>query len=218
MKRLSSLPVSILFATLLIIPLTARGDNVALNKPTTLSGYFNYQYSPPSYDGASASSLVDSVYLDEGNYWAQNTVFWSPYFQGGQGEQYITIDLLGSYIITGLSVQADENDRYLLSYLDSSTSIWIPIWTVPSNYDDSSISTGGMSTRSETLGVPINTTMLRFEGVYSDGQVFSDNYFSVSEIQAYGPSTAVPEPTTMFLLGSGLIGLAGYGRKKFFKK
>ena len=31
-------------------------------------------------------------------------------------------------------------------------------------------------------------------------------------------SIPVPEPSTILLLVSGLLGLAGYGRKKFFKK
>jgi len=218
MRKLFCFMVTIILIVMFALPLAVMGDNVALTKPVTLYGNFNFQSIPPDYVPAPASSLVDGVYLEEGNYWAQNTVFWSPYIQGNQGEQYITIDLLTPYTITGFSVQADDNDRYLLSYWDSSSSGWLPIWLVPSSYDDPSVG-GGMRTRSETLGSSIVTSMLRFEGVYSEGQVFSDNWFAVSEIQAYGPSTSpVPEPATMLLLGSGLIGLAGYGRKKFFKK
>jgi len=50
-------------------------------------------------------------------------------------------------------------------------------------------------------------------GGKSNGQGGAEIGFNVSlEI------TPIPKPATMLLLGSGLIGLAGYGRKRFFKK
>jgi hypothetical protein len=60
------------------------------------------------------------------------------------------------------------------------------------------------------LIAPSSSTELKF------GFRHDPAWFTLDDVSVTG--AAVPEPATMLLLGSGLIGLAGYGRKKFFKK
>ncbi len=48
---------------------------------------------------------------------------------------------------------------------------------------------------------------------YNTRYIFRQNEFYA----AANPEQPIPEPTTMLLLGSGLVGLAGYARKRFRK-
>ncbi len=64
--------------------------------------------------------------------------------------------------------------------------------------------------------------LTQIDGVW---YAFTSNWIDQAGVYVAGPPpidgwsrTSVPEPATMLLIGSGLLGLAGYGRKKLFKK
>jgi len=58
-----------------------------------------------------------------------------------------------------------------------------------------------------------------FNGIWDNNDPRTSFWeFHLLNVEQASQGGQVPEPATMLLLGSGLIGLAGYGRKKFFKK
>ena len=176
--------------------------NVALGKPVTLlgefgkgSGYLDPNNLPPL---PPAAMVTDGIFQD--GYWT-NGVWWSDSFSGIGNK--VVVDLQGSFSLNHFSVMVDNNDMYLLEYLNPSD-IWVPLWAIPD------VCCFGLMERTITLFSPITATELRLSS-FPPSHAGMDDSYSVSEIQA----ALVPEPETyaMFLVGLVLMGLIVHRRK-----
>jgi hypothetical protein len=133
------------------------------------------------------------------------------------------ITLSGLYTISGLRVDADDNDAYSLKYLDSQGN-WDPLYTT-------SIASNGSGFRTRpdplnqtevvTLSTPITTTAVQISGGLSDDNFCINNIcgqggYGVAQVELFGSPavSAVPESSTwaMMLLGFAGLGLMAYRR------
>lgn len=178
-------------------------SNVALNGgvTTTGGGFDNWSSLWGSGSYAGPASVTDGVFVTQWQQWNIGTVFWNG-SGGGDSNNYIDIALNHQAVINSITLQADNNDDYLIQYRNGAGP-WANLLTIspPRNW--------GMSTASATLGAPVTADAFRILSVGGDG------YYSVSEFQAFGTVVAVPEPETyaMLLAGLGLMGFIARRKK-----
>lgn len=168
---------------------SAGAVNVALGKPVTITGevgvitccWPDATVFPP----APLSSIVDGLFLPAGTEWQTGTVWWDE-ANPGSLNNIIEIDLGGLFPIRFVSIQADNNDSYAVSYRDQ-FDVWQLLGTA------GPFGGPGMQIRSGTFFPPFEASAFRIDAFGGDG------FYSVSEFQA------VPEPTSLALV---LIALA----------
>ena len=157
--------------------------------------------------------LIDGVIPSEGTWWTATTNVW---WYGT--DPVFTIDLGALYSVEDVVVSVDNNDDYNVSYSLNNIN-WFNLFTIDRTYGDIPVIPGGMDTMSTILGDPEYVSQIDFSPVQARYLKISatggDNFYAVAEVKAYG--THVPEPSTILLIGVGLLGLAVYN-KRFGKK
>lgn len=183
--------------------IAVRAGTVTAGSTVSLNGTF---FTDPGAWGAGTQAapadLVDGVYQPEGHQWNLDSIWWNGYTQPANS---ITIALAGTFLITDFSVQADDNDTYLLEYFGTDLA-WHNAWAIPAVYS------WGFVSRSTILGAPITATQLRFTATGGDG------YYAVSEIEANGRKIeSVPDSTSSLILLTGALGLVGTLRRRIHR-
>lgn len=149
-------------------------------------------WSGPPSTPSDPTTPYDGVFAPENQQWNDGSFWWDQDPRVNTTPLTYTLSLDRLYSLDRFVVQADDNDSYLLEWWDGAA--WQNAFNIPAVF------TFGLTKRDSGALAPIVTDRLRFTATGGD------NYYAVSEIQAFGQ--AVPEPATwaMMLTGFGLAG------------
>jgi len=162
------------------------------------------------------SNLTDGSVPREWQDWQKGTT----YFGRGGAQEVFTFDMGKLYDVKDVMVSLDNNDTYRIEYSVDNSS-WSSLFTVSKSYGEVGWGMDTFSTNKKNVeyhsGIDFNTVTARYLRIYADhAPGASDGFFAIGEFQAFGTATpaAVPEPSTLLLVGAGLTGLALIRRKK----